>query len=136
MNDAGKCVGFSLVDVVIAMAVVAILASLAMPGFSEVLQRGRRVDAINSLLALQLAEERWRANHGSYASLDELSWSDISTEGHYRLRVEQISAAGFLASAEPLGDGAQHDDACGTYALDQRGPVLTNDYADAACWRR
>ncbi len=136
MENAGKCVGFTLVDVLIAMTIVAILASLAMPGFSDVLQRGRRVDAITSLLALQVAEERWRASHSSYASLAELSWADTSTEGYYRLRVEQISAAGFFASAEPVDDGPQHDDECGTYALDQRGPVLTNEYADDACWRR
>ena len=129
--------GFTVMELMIALAVVAILATLAFPSFSEQLLRGRRMDAITTLLNLQIAQETWRANNNRYADLDDLGWTtDLSTEGHYRIRVTQHSAAGFVATAEPLRGGAQRDDPCGTFALDQRGPVFSEEYADAVCWRR
>jgi Tfp pilus assembly protein PilE len=85
---------------------------------------------------VQVAQERWRANHTAYTELADLGWTADSTEGYYRLRMEETSAGGFLATAEPQPEGPQQDDACGIFAIDQRGPVLTTDYADDACWRR
>jgi len=136
MTHDHRRAGFTLLDVLIAVSIVAILASLALPSFRDAFQRGRRVDAMTSLLSVQVAQERWRANHTTYADLDALGWSDTSTEGHYQLRLEQISAGSFFATAEPHADGTQVGDACGTFALDQRGPVVTTEYADGACWRR
>lgn len=136
MNHGYRRAGFTLLDVLIAVAIVAILASLALPNFHDALQRGRRVDAITSLLGVQVAQERWRANHPAYADLADLGWTADSTEGYYQLRMEQTSAGSFLATAEPQPDGPQRDDACGMFAIDQRGPVLTIDYANDACWRR
>lgn len=136
MNHGYRRAGFTLLDVLIAVAIVAILASLALPNFREALQRGRRVDAIASLLGVQLAQERWRANHTAYADLADLGWTARSTEGYYSLRMEQTSTGGFLATAAPQADGPQQADACGMFAIDQRGPVLTTDYADATCWQR
>lgn len=128
--------GFSLMELVIALAVIAILAALAFPSFSDQLQRGRRMDAITTLLDLQIAQEAWRANNNNYADLEQLGWTtDASAEGYYRIRIAQRSAAGFLATAEPLAGGPQRDDRCGTFALDQRGPVISADYADDICWR-
>ena len=136
MKHGCRGAGFTLLYVLIAVSIVAILASLALPSFRDALQRGRRVDAVTSLLGVQIAQERWRANHTTYADLDELGWTDSSIEGYYQLRLEQATAGSFLATAEPLSDGPQQGDACGIYALDQRGPVLATDYADGACWRR
>ncbi|MBI5462886.1 MAG: prepilin-type N-terminal cleavage/methylation domain-containing protein [Gammaproteobacteria bacterium] len=137
MNHGYRCAGFSLLDVLIAVTIVAILASLALPNFREALQRGRRVDAVVSLLGVQVAQERWRANHPAYASLADLGWTEgVSTEGYYRLRIGQVSAGSFLATAEPQTDGPQQNDECGVFAIDPRGPVLATDYADDACWRR
>lgn len=132
-----KCyAGFGLIDVLIALTIIAILAALAYPDFRASLQRSRRVDAVTSLLSVRAAQEKWRANHPSYAELTELGWTDaVSTEGYYQLRLLESSAAAFFALAEPQPDGPQQDDPCGVFAIDQRGPVFEG-YADAACWRR
>lgn len=131
-----RSAGFTLMELIAALAIVAILATLAFPGYQDALMRGRRGDAIASLLALQLAQEKWRANHPAYAGLDALGWGAVSLDGHYTLRVSERSAAGYLATAAPRPDGPQRDDACGTFALNERGPVFAPGYADAACWRR
>lgn len=136
MTRPGRARGMTLIELMIALVIVAILSALAYPSYRDSLMRGRRTDAIGSLLALRVAQERWRANHTAYADLRELGYADTSQDGYYRLRVLERSAAGFLAIAQPRADGPQHGDACGTYAVDQRGPLLTGGYAGAACWRR
>jgi type IV pilus assembly protein PilE len=137
MSRAIYRAGFTLMELIAALAIVAILATLAFPGFQEALMRGRRGDAVASLLAVQLAQEKWRANHPAYADLDALGWADAaSLDGHYLLRLSERSAAGYRVTAAPRPDGPQRDDACGTFALNERGPVITPGYADAACWRR
>lgn len=134
MHHRDRCAGFGLMDVLIALAIVAILATLAYPDYREHLARGRRMDAVTALLGVQVAQEQWRANHSEYAALADLNGvAAQSAEGHYDLRVPRHSTAGFLAVAAPRG--AQRDDACGVFALDQRGPVYEG-YAGAACWRR
>lgn len=131
-----RSAGFTLMELIAALAIVAILAALAFPGYQDALMRGRRGDAIASLLALQLAQEKWRANHPAYADLDALGWDAVSLDGHYDLGLSEHSAAGFAATATPRRDGPQRDDTCGTFALNERGPVFAPGYADAACWRR
>lgn len=136
MTNAVRSAGFTVMELMVAVAIVAILATLAFPGFQDALMRARRGDAIASLLAVQLAQETWRANHPAYADLDDLGWGTASLDGHYALRLVAASAAGFMVTATPNADGPQRDDACGTYAIDDRGPLFAPGYADAACWRR
>ncbi|MFN3375810.1 MAG: type IV pilin protein, partial [Burkholderiaceae bacterium] len=50
--------GFTLIEVMIAVAIVAILASIAIPNYSEYVARGRRADAQTQLLAAQQWMER------------------------------------------------------------------------------
>lgn len=136
MTRPGRLRGMTLMELMIALAIVAILAALAYPSYRDSLMRGRRIDAIGSLLAVRVAQERWRANHTAYAGLDELGHADASADGYYGLRVLAHDVAGFLAIAQPRADGPQRGDSCGTYAVDQHGPRLTGGYADATCWRR
>jgi len=131
-----RCAGFTLIELIIAVAVIALLAAIAYPSYREILMRSRRTDAVASLLELRVAQEKWRANHTTYALLNDLNMSDITADGYYRLRIETNNASGFFATATPLAGGQQQDDACGTFAIDQRGPLQTNAYADATCWQR
>ena len=137
MLRARGSAGFTLLELLIALAIVAILATLAYPDYRAHVQRGRRVDAIGTLLSLRVAQELWRGQHRQYADLTELGWiQDVTPDGHYRIRITAHTPAGFIALATPRSDGPQHDDACGVFAIDQEGPVLTTGYAGADCWRR
>lgn len=137
MNCANPMAGFSLLEMLMVLAIVAILATLALPNYRDQMQHGRRMDAISSLLSVQMAQEKWRASHPGYAALADLGWaSAMSLDGHYQLRLLERSAVAYLVTARPVTGGPQDGDRCGVYALDQRGPVMTEGYADAACWRR
>ncbi|MBL0296210.1 MAG: prepilin-type N-terminal cleavage/methylation domain-containing protein [Betaproteobacteria bacterium] len=60
--------GFTLVELMIAVVIVALLASIALPSFMDSIRKSRRSEAFAALSAVQQAQERWRGNHGSYAA--------------------------------------------------------------------
>jgi len=131
----------------IAVAVVAILAAIAFPAYMEQVRAARRVDAMDALQEIQMAQEKWRANHTSYAAAlmgtncadadagndGGLCLPSTSDQGYYNLAISAASATGFTATAAPTG--AQSSDSCRTFAVNQDGP-LTTGYANADCWKR
>ena len=140
--------GFTLIELMIAVVVVAILASIAVPAYQGAMQKSRRSDAISALLSLQLEQEKFRASCTQYASAIaasdtcdpgggtfQVAFTTTSTEGHYNLSINSAGSTSFTATAAPVSGGAQDGDDCGTFAIDQDGPITDNaSYADARCW--
>ena len=128
--------GFSLIELLTALAIVAILATITVPSFSGLVARSRRSDAISALLRVQLAQERWRSRNAGYTqSLEALGWvSPISSEGYYQLDVVEADAANYRVLAQPRA--VQRRDSCGVFAIDANGPDYSEGYAGAACWNR
>lgn len=128
--------GFSLIELLIALAIVAILAAITVPSFSGLVAKSRRSDAMAALLDVQLAQERWRALNFGYApTLQKLGWTSTdSPDGYYRLRINRADGSGFVATARPVG--VQQVDRCGVFAVDEQGPQYSDGFADEVCWRR
>jgi type IV pilus assembly protein PilE len=128
--------GFSLIELLITLAIVAILAVITVPSFSGLVARSRRSDAMAALLDVQLAQERWRALNFSYApALSALGWATAdSPDGYYRLRINNADDSGFTVTARPVG--VQQSDSCGVFAVDEQGPDYSAGFADEGCWRR
>ena len=66
-----KCVrsklhGFTLIELMITVAVVAILSAIAYPSYQEYVLRSRRVEAQSLLGEAAARQERWRAQNGGY----------------------------------------------------------------------
>lgn len=141
-----RTAGFTLIELMIVVVVIGILASIAVPAYQGFLERSRRSDAITALLNVQMAQEKFRANCTQYAEdfggggcgALELDMSTTSQEGHYSLDIDAANtdATGFVVEAAPLAGGAQANDDCGTFAINQDGPDYSGAYADSGCWGR
>jgi type IV pilus assembly protein PilE len=101
--------GFTLIELMIGVALASVLAAVAYPSFRDQIDRSRRADAIEALIGAQMAQERWRANQAAYGSLGEIGVAAVTGAGHYTLEVTAAGASGYelLASAR----GTQHADA-------------------------
>jgi type IV pilus assembly protein PilE len=103
--------GFTLIELMIATAIISILAATAYPNFQGLIFKARRTDGITALLHLQMSQDRWRSEHGSYASLSELNARTVSDQQNYQLDIADITATGFSAIATATGTQSG-DSAC------------------------
>ncbi len=60
--------GFTLIELMIAVVIVAILLSVAVPAYQDSIRKGRRTDARNALMAAQLVQEKYRGNNATYGT--------------------------------------------------------------------
>jgi type IV pilus assembly protein PilE len=115
--------GFTLIELMIATAISAILASVAYPTFSGAVLKARRTDALSALMNVHLTQERWRSGHASYATATELRHADMSPMGLYRVSLADTGPHGFSATAAATGLQAA-DAECRVLRLNvQRGQV-------------
>lgn len=129
-NTDRRARGLSLVELMVALVVVAILSAIAVPGYGSVMQRVNRNDARMALLRLQHLQERHYSAHLRYAERlgtpgDEITLpaSPSSDAGHYQLSLS-VSSEGqrFLAVATARPDGRQSSDsACQKLSVDETG---------------
>lgn len=107
--------GFTLIELMIALAVVAILVAVAYPSYQSAVQKGRRADGMAALTTLMQAQERWRANHTAYqGTLSELPGASArSPDGHYDLAItaDSATATGYVATATAREGSPQRGDA-------------------------
>lgn len=110
--------GFTLIESILSIALIAILVGIALPGIELQWLRTRRQDAHHALAQLHLRQLQWRGLHTQYASsLSELSWpNSLSTAGHYTLKVNNASAQGFELEARAVGLQAR-DTPCAVMSL-------------------
>lgn len=139
--------GFTLIELMITVAVVGILAAIAYPSYIDYVRASRRAEAINQLSAIALAQEKWRANNATYNSAvtgpGSLGWASATTDGGYyvlAITAGSATATGFIATATAQTVGGQNNDtaggvSCTTLTLNQNGPVLGSP-SQAPCWKR
>ncbi|MDQ2695600.1 MAG: prepilin-type N-terminal cleavage/methylation domain-containing protein [Pseudomonadota bacterium] len=128
--------GFTLIEIMIVLAIVGVLAAVAYPSYQAHVFKTRRADAIAALHAVQLAQEKWRASHTAYATLADLGLPATSADGYYALAVSNLSATTYTVTATPRTGGPQvSDTACSSLVLTQDGPDLATD-AKKKCWSR
>lgn len=126
--------GFTLLELVVVVAVLGILLGIALPSYRQHLVRVHRTEAISALLGIAHCQEQVFAWRGRYDTTRCLP-ADMD---RYQLRQEPPDAPeslAFTAWADPVG--AQIRDRCGSLGIDQTGRrQVSGDDADAdKCWR-
>jgi type IV pilus assembly protein PilE len=132
--------GVSLVELAVAVVVIAIIMAIAIPAWRHHVLRLKSVDATRELrmLALRLAECRNRT--GRFTRLDDTQTACIGlpyaiTEGTYSISGE-ISGDAFLLKAIPRGS-QEADSRCAAFTLDHHGQQgVTGSGTVQDCWGR
>lgn len=129
--------GFTLVEVLVAMGLVALLAAVSWPVMQERAMAARRADATLALERVQIAQERHRALHGIYTTDGRaLGISMRSPEGLYELSLSSGPDERFAAVARPLAGGPQSSDTqCAEITLAVVQGFATTG-PDRRCWNR
>ena len=145
MAQARPTAGYTLIEIVISLAIVALTTTFAVSSYRHHMVRSHRVEAAQALLAVAAEQEKFHLSNGSYGDrLDAgrgddppgIPVSSTTPRGFYRLRIAGVDAAGFVATAERVDRDA--DPACVTLSLDQSGRRQARDGADrdttSLCW--
>lgn len=121
--------GFTLIELMVVVAVIAILAAIAVPSFREQVRKSRRADAVAAAGQMQLRMERWRAEHPSYANTNPVSASYPTVSStYYTFALADQSATTYTLTATPTG--AQSGDRCGKLTVAAAGKPT---WATASC---
>lgn len=145
MAQTRPTAGFTLIEVAIALAVVAITTTFAMASYRGYLLRAYRVEAVQALLAAAAEQEKFHLAHGHYGDrLDAVAGSDPpglpvasrTQRGRYRLAVEVADASAFRIVA--LVANERDDPLCPRMFIDESGRrgALDAGGRDSAvkCW--
>ena len=132
--------GFTLVEIMVVMAIVAILAGVAIPAYLQSLARGYRSEARATLVSAAQWMERWRTERGTYqdggnppALPPGLDRSPPTGNQRYNVTVVTPAANQYTLSAVPIGSFA--NDACGTLTLNNTGlRTRTGTEVIETCW--
>lgn len=131
--------GFTLIELMIAVAIIGILAATALPSYNEYIRRAARTDAKNALMALAQRLEQNYTLSGRYDQTQDgatvndamistwgLQQSPSSGVAKYTIsfRTNSLAAATFTVQATPAG--AQINDRCGVLALNERNLKASN----------
>ncbi len=123
--------GFTLIELMIAVAIVAILATIAYPSYIQQVRKGRRAQAKTDLVAFTQTLERTfttdRSFNAFYAAFGPSQPSPVNGAAQYLITINPSTATTYKLIATPRLD--QVNDQCGTLTIDQAG-VRTHTAGD------
>lgn len=132
-NDAPRTAGFTLVELVIVMAVLAILSAIAIPNYSEYVMRGHRAAAQSYISDVASRQAQFfldrRAYAATVAALNLAVPPDIANRYNVVIVANAGPPATFTVTATPMG--TQLNDRCGALTIDQAGAKTA---AATRCW--
>jgi type IV pilus assembly protein PilE len=151
MRSTKKQFGFTLIELMIVVLVVAILAAIALPMYSEHIRKGKRAEAAQALGDLELRQASWRADNPTYGNT---TGADIAAGNifgsvaavtayntglkYYTVAVTASDATSYTLTATRKGDLA-NDPKCGNFTLTMNAGVVTPGVSAGDvnyCWRK
>ena len=135
--------GFTLVELMVVIVIVAVLAAIAIPGYTSQIRKSRRTEARNALLDAAAREERFYATNNYYT----VTGTDLGYgaalpvnvgNNYYRLSgtctIVNTRCTDYKLTAQAI-NAQLKDTACTALTLDQTGSqTATGTATTATCW--
>jgi len=135
--------GFTLIELMITLVIVAILAGIAVPSYRNYVLRSHRIEATAALLKVAAAQEKFYLQNNTYtdnvgdvAGLGFSTTDDtdnfVTDNGWYTITVTDADNEGFTLTAEAEGDQANDTD-CTDFTLESSG---AKSASGDGCWKK
>ena len=114
--------GFTLIELMVVLAVAAILSAVALPSYQGQVAKGRRADGKQALVELAQKLERFYTERGTFAGVGLGGgglYPAVSSGGYYSLAIISQTVDGFTLTATPRGN--QAGDACAALGYNHLG---------------
>lgn len=123
--------GFTLIEIMIVVAILGILASIAYPSYVRHVQRAHRTDAEAALMQNAQALERHYTENNTYATFNS---NDLVQSDRYTIAFPtNPTATSFILTATPIAGSTQADDVCKILTLEHTG-ARSSSGSGQGCW--
>lgn len=135
--------GFTLIEILIVVAILGVLTSIALPAYQNSVLRSGRAEAKGELMIVASDQERFFSSNNTYSTdATPLITTDATTRttenGLYTITVAAGGtgniATSFVATATAVGD--QTADACTTLTISSVGVRGATGATADECWQR